>query len=596
MPPAHYEEAVARAVQRIRGRRAREGRAGPRGRGARARRRTIPAAVLGLLREAFPSWFVFAVGRGDATFIGATPGAAGPPRGPAGQHRRAGRLDPAQRRSGGRRSPRRAAAAQRQGPRGERDRRPPDRPRAAAARRVGDRRAGAGGGPGGQHPASGARRSAPSWPSPIDARRAGRRCCTRRRPSAPSRPSALALIPALEGLDRGWYAGPVGWTDAAGDGEFCVALRCALLRGRVARCYAGCGIVARLRPGGRAGRDRGQAPGDAAGARRLSPSARAAAPGVGHPAVQRQVRPAVGADLDDRGPGPRRARLDGVAGARPASRPLVAAAVERGRVREVEAVRGGDVLLEGVGLAGHRQEVEDPAAVVVEQHDRQVEVRGGARRAGRRCRGRARRRRSAAPPARRRRRRRRTRWRRCRRSRWRRGWTSTRGSASPAGRYSSTSRIGIEEATNSVASGPSHSPRRARHQRLGQLARRARRRSPPRRASSASRQRASQAGSRRRGRASRRSSAATGSPVDARSAPRPGPARRRSGSSATCSTSSSAASQVAQRLGGRQIADPDDQLGRDALRRSRRRAAAGRRWRSPPGRGGRRTAGRRAAG
>jgi isochorismate synthase EntC len=47
----------------------------------------------------------------------------------------------------------------------------------------------------------------------------------------------------LEGLDRGWYTGPVGWTDAAGDGEFCVALRCALLRGNVARCYAGNGIV-----------------------------------------------------------------------------------------------------------------------------------------------------------------------------------------------------------------------------------------------------------------------------------------------------------------------------------------------------------------
>ena len=51
------------------------------------------------------------------------------------------------------------------------------------------------------------------------------------------------LIPALEGLDRGWYAGPVGWTDATEDGEFCVALRCALLRGAVARCYAGVGVV-----------------------------------------------------------------------------------------------------------------------------------------------------------------------------------------------------------------------------------------------------------------------------------------------------------------------------------------------------------------
>jgi isochorismate synthase EntC len=55
--------------------------------------------------------------------------------------------------------------------------------------------------------------------------------------------SALHLIPALEGLDRGWYSGPVGWTDGTGDGEFCVALRCALLRGALARCYVGNGIV-----------------------------------------------------------------------------------------------------------------------------------------------------------------------------------------------------------------------------------------------------------------------------------------------------------------------------------------------------------------
>jgi salicylate biosynthesis isochorismate synthase/menaquinone-specific isochorismate synthase len=55
--------------------------------------------------------------------------------------------------------------------------------------------------------------------------------------------AALPLIPALEGLDRGWYAGPVGWTDMFEDGEFCVALRCALLRGRVAHLYAGEGIV-----------------------------------------------------------------------------------------------------------------------------------------------------------------------------------------------------------------------------------------------------------------------------------------------------------------------------------------------------------------
>ena len=54
---------------------------------------------------------------------------------------------------------------------------------------------------------------------------------------------ALELIPELEGFDRGWYAGGVGWTDLAEDGEFCVAIRCALLRDRTARLFAGCGIV-----------------------------------------------------------------------------------------------------------------------------------------------------------------------------------------------------------------------------------------------------------------------------------------------------------------------------------------------------------------
>ena len=41
----------------------------------------------------------------------------------------------------------------------------------------------------------------------------------------------------------------MGWTDASGDGEFLVALRCALLRGPLARCYAGCGIVRDSEPG-----------------------------------------------------------------------------------------------------------------------------------------------------------------------------------------------------------------------------------------------------------------------------------------------------------------------------------------------------------
>jgi menaquinone-specific isochorismate synthase len=58
------------------------------------------------------------------------------------------------------------------------------------------------------------------------------------------RDAALALIAELEGMDRGRYAGPVGWMDGNGDGELGIALRCAQLDGPVARLFAGCGIVA----------------------------------------------------------------------------------------------------------------------------------------------------------------------------------------------------------------------------------------------------------------------------------------------------------------------------------------------------------------
>jgi menaquinone-specific isochorismate synthase len=57
-------------------------------------------------------------------------------------------------------------------------------------------------------------------------------------------PEAAAAIADLEQMDRGWYAGPVGWMDATEDGEFCVALRSALLRDREARLFAGVGVVA----------------------------------------------------------------------------------------------------------------------------------------------------------------------------------------------------------------------------------------------------------------------------------------------------------------------------------------------------------------
>ena len=54
---------------------------------------------------------------------------------------------------------------------------------------------------------------------------------------------ALKMILADESFPRGWYASPVGWFDAAGDGEFVVALRSALMTSRGARVYAGAGIV-----------------------------------------------------------------------------------------------------------------------------------------------------------------------------------------------------------------------------------------------------------------------------------------------------------------------------------------------------------------
>lgn len=55
---------------------------------------------------------------------------------------------------------------------------------------------------------------------------------------------AGALIRKLEHLDRGPYAGPVGWLDAAGNGEWGIALRGAVIESRdTVRLYAGCGIV-----------------------------------------------------------------------------------------------------------------------------------------------------------------------------------------------------------------------------------------------------------------------------------------------------------------------------------------------------------------
>ena len=58
------------------------------------------------------------------------------------------------------------------------------------------------------------------------------------------REAALTMLRERETIDRGWYAGPIGWTRGEAEGEFAVALRCALIRGGEAVLYAGAGIVA----------------------------------------------------------------------------------------------------------------------------------------------------------------------------------------------------------------------------------------------------------------------------------------------------------------------------------------------------------------
>ncbi len=98
--------------------------------------------------------------------------------------------------------------------------------------------------------------AAPTRPAPRDADH-GNACATRPAcwpwpallhptPAVGGAPRdvALGLIAEHEGFDRGWYAGPIGWLGADGDGELMVALRCGLVSGRDATLFAGCGIVA----------------------------------------------------------------------------------------------------------------------------------------------------------------------------------------------------------------------------------------------------------------------------------------------------------------------------------------------------------------
>ncbi len=242
MPPEHYEGAVARAVERLE--------AGARVQNVLAREVEVhapaahdAAAVLAVLREAFPSCFVFCAGRGDAAFVAASPellvrreGLRASSLALAGSTRRS--ADPAVDDHLGER------LMQSTKDRGEqqivterilRTLEPHAVWTTAAPEPVLVKVANI------QHLATPIRAQ---LASPVPAvELAGVLHPT---PAVGGEPLAVAapLIPALEGLDRGWYAGPVGWTDANEDGEFCVALRCALLRGRVARCYAGVGVVA----------------------------------------------------------------------------------------------------------------------------------------------------------------------------------------------------------------------------------------------------------------------------------------------------------------------------------------------------------------
>lgn len=60
--------------------------------------------------------------------------------------------------------------------------------------------------------------------------------------------AALKIISAFESIDRGRYAGPVGWIDSAGNGEWAIALRCAQVAGTTVTASAGGGIVASSDP------------------------------------------------------------------------------------------------------------------------------------------------------------------------------------------------------------------------------------------------------------------------------------------------------------------------------------------------------------
>lgn len=64
------------------------------------------------------------------------------------------------------------------------------------------------------------------------------------------RDRARSAIAALEPVDRGYYAGAVGWQNASGDGEWIVAIRCGEVEGDTMRLWAGAGLVEASDPEG----------------------------------------------------------------------------------------------------------------------------------------------------------------------------------------------------------------------------------------------------------------------------------------------------------------------------------------------------------
>jgi isochorismate synthase len=240
-PPEHYEGAVGRAVELIRRGEltkvvlAREVR-------VHAARPIDTAAVFGALRDVFPSCFVYCAGAGDAAYVGASPellvrrdGARAQTVALAGTTRRS--ADPSvddhlgeQLLHSAKQREEQAIVARRI----EQTLKPVSVWVAAAEDPVLVKVQNV------QHIATPIRAQ---LREPLPALELAGLLHPTPAVGGEPRERAGRLIPELEGLDRGWYAGPIGWTDLAEDGEFCVALRGALLRGSVAHLYAGCGIV-----------------------------------------------------------------------------------------------------------------------------------------------------------------------------------------------------------------------------------------------------------------------------------------------------------------------------------------------------------------